>query len=84
MRNPHGYVSIIDSDGIITKEYDVFVCNHCQAIMDVKVKENDIDWCGRCNAPICSECHKIGKCAPFEKVLEKIESHDRFCRSIGL
>lgn len=56
------------------KEVDIYVCEHCQKILEVPMWKDDGGWCGRCQKPICGKCADrmlTEGCVPFLKKLEQ-------------
>ena len=85
MRRPGGYGLVIGPDG--NTEVDTFTCVHDQRVVRVPPGASPVDcggWCGRCGAPICLECAKLGTCTPFEEKLERYEARQRSLQSMGL
>lgn len=85
MRNPHGCL-ILSGEGGET-HCDTFKCGHCQKIVPVPPKcaaEKLGGQCKVCMALVCPACYRLGRCDPFEKKLERIESRSRFLRQAGI
>jgi hypothetical protein len=56
------------------KEADIYVCEHCQVIIEVPIWKEDGGWCGHCQHPICGKCADDmlrNGCVPFMKKLEQ-------------
>ena len=86
------FFEITDPDAKQEKTaYDCFTCAHGNEIVIIKhgnrVEDEGGDFCVRCGKLICKGCaeemQRTLKCVPFERRLEKMESRDRFLRSIG-
>lgn len=41
-------------------------------------------FCRVCMRPVCLACHAHGGCRPWEAMIEKAESRERFLRSAGI
>lgn len=77
-----GYAVLTSPDGI--KQCDTFTCGHCNYVVHIPKDRMPGGTCGVCWKLICDPCVDKGKCDPFEKKLERIESRDRFMRQVGL
>ena len=75
------------------QEADIRTCTHCQSIIKMQEWKIDGAWCGKCNAPICSNQACIAKtarygCIPFIKEIEAASNAamkiDRFIKLAGL
>jgi hypothetical protein len=98
MQRAQGYIQIVSESGVV--ERDTITCGHCQQIVFVKPgtgatvyllpqsqgpdEEEPGAFCRVCMTAICLPCHDVGRCAPFERELERSESRARFLRSAGL
>ena len=72
-------------------ECDTVQCFHCQRTDHIKPFCDPADLggvCGGCGQHICKRCVEVmwhsGKCEPFEKVLERLESRHESLRSYSL
>ncbi len=97
MLRPHGYATITDPAAPLV-EYDTAGCGHCQRVIFTKPgsaqtvylfpqrvgppKEEMGAFCRVCMRPVCLPCHEAGRCTPWEKQLEAMESRDRLRRSV--
>jgi hypothetical protein len=85
VRRPHGYAVWSDPDGVV--ERDTFTCNHCNRVCFVRPLADASEqhgFCLRCMRNICGPCADVGRCAPFEKLIEEAEQRERFARAAGL
>ena len=86
MRKPQGY-SVIVEPGRADIECDTVTCIHCNGVVFVAAGKDPSDlggFCVLCNRNICAACASTGKCDPFEKKLERIESRGRFFQAVGV
>lgn len=85
MRNPHGYLTIIEPGKPIV-EHDTVTCCHCNRVTVIKhgCKPDELGgFCQLCMGYTCPECAKEGTCSPFEKKLEQMESEGRRKREVA-
>jgi hypothetical protein len=79
MRNPGGYVQIVEPDGVV-QEFDTFTCAHCNRVTHVEARQRPEDiggLCKVCMGLICPRC--VGQaCVPFLKRLDHMEARARF------
>jgi hypothetical protein len=79
---------LISMPGQAQVEIETHTCQHCNGIVETKGPGVDpgktSGWCGNCFAIICIRCATNGRCTPFERKLERVESRARFLESIGL
>jgi len=78
LRGTSGYATLYDPGfkGGHPREADTFTCGHCNKIVHVKVKGSLEDLGGRCSvcdALICPNCVKSGRCDPMEEKLKRLE-----------
>jgi hypothetical protein len=59
-----------------------FTCAHCNTIVEVKSKDQDMGFCQMCFYPVCLVCGAKDTCDPFEKKLERIEARARFLNQV--
>lgn len=78
----HGYLVGQDVNGR-TQEFDTTTCVHCNKIVAVR-RGSKGGWCPSCAGVICEACNRIGRCTPFEKKLEAVESRSRFLKAVGV
>jgi hypothetical protein len=75
-----GYATMSGPFGF-KKEADTFTCGHCQRVVHVTYKV-PIDQlggrCGVCDTLICPVCVQTGRCEPFEKKLQRMETVKRY------
>ena len=99
MRRPAGYAVIVDPAQSMW-ERDSISCGHCQRVVFVKpgsastvylVQQTVSAWteepgafCRVCMRPICLPCHEVGRCRPWELMIEASEDRGRFRRQAGL
>ena len=99
MRRPQGYVTIANPDGRMT-ERDSIICGHCQQIVMVKpgtaattylipqvagpATEEPGAMCRVCMRSVCLRCHAHGRCIPFERRIERMESRARLQAQVGV
>jgi hypothetical protein len=84
MRRPGGY-GVTKEPGKKDIEEDSFTCAHCNAIVFVTPFQHPADaggFCTMCMKPLCKKCAALGKCTPFEKVLEKMEAEGKLADDI--
>jgi hypothetical protein len=70
----------VEDGKIEAKNYDSFVCNHCQWVTFVKPKCDPADMgglCWGCSKLICAKCATKQVCSPWEKQMELMEARDR-------
>jgi len=82
MRRPQGYAVTVEP-GRATIEQDTYTCGHCNALVFVKPMQDPSEmggFCRMCMRHICAACAD-GRCEPFEKKLERMESRDRLYRA---
>lgn len=90
MTRQRGYLLVTDPDAPrgVSREQDVAVCAHCQAVVPLPTRaqaaSHPTGWCGRCSAVICTACARGGVCAPFEKRLRQLEARDALRRAAGV
>lgn len=96
MLRPQGYSIVTDPEGP-NWERDSITCVHCQRVIFVKpgtgctvyqfpqvdgrVLEEMGAWCSKCHKPVCLQCHEIGNCKPWAKVMEELEAVERSARA---
>jgi hypothetical protein len=65
-----------------TTETPCYTCAHCNTVVEIKSKTQDMGFCHMCFYPTCINCGALDKCDPFEKKLERIESRARMLTRI--
>jgi len=76
-----GFVEILTDKGVV--ELQTFTCCHCNTVHKQAVGE-DLAMCIKCYKPVCARCHQHGRCIPFEKKLERIESRASILKAAGI
>lgn len=88
-RRSRGYARLVDRfDGKTLAEADAVTCSHCNGIVHThdkqgRAKNGVLVHCHQCDAATCVPCAETGRCTPFEKKLEAIESSARLRAAIG-
>ncbi len=84
MRIPGGCLTGTGPNG--TVEHDTFTCGHCNRVTIVPHRAAAEDMggmCKQCMHLICTACVDNGRCTPFEKKLEAMESRERLRQAMG-
>lgn len=55
------------------KEDHIYVCEHCQKVLEAKDWKEDGGFCGRCMKPVCGPCADLMQTRGCEPYLKKIE-----------
>lgn len=100
MRSPTGYATVVEPDRPLVEydtttcghcQRVIFTKPGTAATTYLIVDRRTLQWqeepgafCRVCMRPVCLHCHDLGRCTPWEKMLEASEARDRFCRSIGI
>ena len=77
---------LISEPGKPQVEIQTFTCCHCNGIVMVEHKagaHGSGGFCGQCFAPTCLRCAQNGRCTPFERKLERMESRARLLDAVG-
>ena len=82
MPQPHGLIRILDPELPHALESDTITCSHCQRVValherDGRRKSGVAVHCHGCDRLVCVPCAETGRCEPFERQLEVIESRAR-------
>ena len=62
------------TSGGTLEECDVFVCSHCQKVINVQKWQKDGAFCHCCDKPICKSCGAVALqigCVPFKKMVDR-------------
>lgn len=83
MRNPGGYITVVDP-GERLFEQDTFTCIHCNKIVPVKPGFTlaNFAWCRKCMKPVCERPVCNDRCLPWERNLEIQEARGKLHRAM--
>jgi hypothetical protein len=83
MRNPGGYVTIVDSSASLY-EQDTFTCIHCNGIVLVKpgLTITDFAWCRKCMKPVCEKERCQTRCLTWDRRMEISEARGKLHRAM--
>lgn len=79
-----GHLAVTGPDGTI--EQETFTCAHCSCIVVVKYRATPEELggaCRHCDAMVCPDCVRVGRCTPFEKRIEEHEARMRLREQVG-
>ena len=74
-----GYAHWFNGDGPDI-EKDTVTCCHCNSVVMIdplRPVEDFTGWCLNCMKFICHACERLGRCLPFEQMIDAEERADR-------